>query len=85
MEKPSKLAKKQPIVASSAEAKFRAMAHHICKGVRLKRVLKELKIPIARSMKMLCDDRAAINIAKNLVYHDKQSMWAEKVTSSWKN
>ena len=37
--------KKQSIVArSSAEAEFRAMAHGICEGIWLQRILKELGI-----------------------------------------
>ena len=64
--------KKQSVVArSSAEAEFRAMAHGMCEGIWLKRVLEELKIPIEGSMKMLCDNQAAINIAKNPVHHDR--------------
>ena len=73
MGKPSYLENnKQSVVArSSAEAEFRAMAHGMCEGIWLKRVLEELKIPIEKSMKMLCDNQAAINIAKNHVHHDR--------------
>lgn len=47
------------------------MAHGICEGIWLKRVLGELKIPVEGFMKLLCDNQVAINIAKNLVHHDK--------------
>ena len=64
--------KKQSVVArSSAEAEFRAMAHGICEGIWLKRMLEELRIPTNYTMRMLCDNKAAISIAKNPVHHDR--------------
>ncbi|KAB1212816.1 Copia protein [Morella rubra] len=64
--------KKQSVVSrSSAEAEFRAMAHGICEGIWLRRVLKELKISDEEPMKMFCDNQSAINIAKNPVHHDR--------------
>ena len=64
--------KKQSVVArSSAEAEFRAMAQGIYEGMWLRRLLLELKIPFEKSMRMLCDNQAAINIAKNPVHHDR--------------
>ncbi|RVW88793.1 Retrovirus-related Pol polyprotein from transposon RE2 [Vitis vinifera] len=59
--------KKQSIRAqSSAEAKFRVMAHGIYEGMWLKRLLNWVKIPVEDSMKMFYDNQAAIRIAKNL-------------------
>ena len=64
--------KKQSVVArSSAEAKFRALSHGICEGIWLQRMLKEPKISTSYSMKILCDNKAAISIAKNPVHHDR--------------
>ena len=64
--------KKQSVVSrSSAEAEFRAMAHGICEGIWLRRVLKELKISDEEPMKMFCDNQSAISIAKNPVHHDR--------------
>ncbi|RVX00154.1 Retrovirus-related Pol polyprotein from transposon RE1 [Vitis vinifera] len=64
--------KKQSVVSrSSAEAEFRAMAHDICEGIWLRRVLKELKISDEEPMKMFCDNQSAISIAKNPVHHDR--------------
>ncbi|KAK3041993.1 hypothetical protein RJ639_002301 [Escallonia herrerae] len=64
--------KKQSVVArSSAEAEFRAMAHGICEGMWLKRLLEELQFSPSASMKMMCDNKAAISIAKNPVHHDR--------------
>lgn len=63
---------KQSVVSrSSAEAEFRAMALSICEGMWLKRLLEDLKVQIETSMKMYCDNQAAINIAKNPVHHDR--------------
>ncbi|KAL5850211.1 hypothetical protein ACOSQ4_008224 [Xanthoceras sorbifolium] len=64
--------KKQSVVSrSSAEAEFRAMAHGICEGVWLKRVLTELKMPIEGAMRLFCDNQSTIRIAKNPVHHDR--------------
>ncbi|KAK2977630.1 hypothetical protein RJ640_020537 [Escallonia rubra] len=64
--------KKQSVVArSSAEAAFRAMAHGICEGMWLKKLLEELLFPPSASMKLMCDNKAVISIAKNPVHHDR--------------
>ncbi|KAK2967234.1 hypothetical protein RJ640_002061 [Escallonia rubra] len=64
--------KKQPVVArSSAEAEFRALAHGICEGIWLRRLLSELKIIKSWPMKLYCDNKAAVNIAHNPVHHDR--------------
>ncbi|KAL5779663.1 hypothetical protein ACOSQ2_010400 [Xanthoceras sorbifolium] len=63
--------KKQSVVArSSAEAEFRAMAHGVCEGIWLRRLLKELWM-ITEPITIFCDNQAAIRIAKNLVHHDR--------------
>ena len=56
---------------SSAEAEFRAMAHGICEGMWLQRILKELGIISNSTMTVLCDNKATISIAKNPVQHDR--------------
>ncbi|KAH9698654.1 retrovirus-related pol polyprotein from transposon RE1 [Citrus sinensis] len=64
--------KKQSVVArSSAEAKYRAMAHGVCEMLWLKQVLDELRRPIEVPMRLYCDNKAAISIAHNPVHHDK--------------
>ena len=47
------------------------MAHGICEGILVKRVLAELKIPFEGSIQLLCHSQSAINIAKNSVHHDQ--------------
>ncbi|XP_075521117.1 secreted RxLR effector protein 161-like [Primulina tabacum] len=64
--------KKQSVVArSSAEAEFRALAHGICEGMWLRRLLIELKMEENHPVEMLCDNQAAISISKNPVHHDR--------------
>lgn len=46
------------------------MTHRICEGLWLKRLLIELMILVKDAIKMLSDNQAAINIAKNSV-HDR--------------
>nr|KYP74866.1 Retrovirus-related Pol polyprotein from transposon TNT 1-94 [Cajanus cajan] len=60
--------KKQEVVArSSAEAEFRGMAIGICELLWIKNLLKD----IGYEMKLYCDNKSAIQIANNLVKHDR--------------
>ena len=64
--------KKQNVVArSSAEAEFRAMAQGICELLWIKILLTDLKIEPMDTMRLYCDNQAAINIAHNPVLHDR--------------
>jgi len=64
--------KKQQVVArSSAEAKFRALSHGMCEGIWLQRMLKELNLSLDSPIKILCDNKVAISIAKNPVQHGR--------------
>lgn len=64
--------KKQSVVSrSTTESELRALALGICEGIWLKRLLVELGLFTGGSIKMFCDNQAAINIAKNPVHHDK--------------
>ncbi|KAG8501038.1 hypothetical protein CXB51_003111 [Gossypium anomalum] len=56
---------------SSAEAEYRALSHGICEGVWIQRLMRELKVPFTRPMKMYCDNQAAVSIAHNPVHHDR--------------
>ena len=47
------------------------MAHGICEGIWLQRMLQELKVSSHLPMRVLCDNKAAISIAKNPVHHDR--------------
>ena len=64
--------KKQHVVArSSAETKFRDMALAIYELMWLKGLLRELQVNLENPMRLYCDNKAAINIAHNLVQHDR--------------
>ena len=47
------------------------MCHGICKGIWLRRMLRELAALTIGPMILLCDNKAAIEIAKNPVHHDR--------------
>ena len=47
------------------------MCQGICEGMRLRRILNELGFTNTNTMSLLCDNKAAIEIAKNPVHHDR--------------
>ena len=59
------------VARSSAEAEFRALAHGMCEGIWLGRLLEELKISSHSPMRIYCDNKAAVSIAHNPVHHDR--------------
>lgn len=62
--------KKQLVVArSTAETEFRALALGIRVGIWLHRLLEELKIGTSESIRIMCDNKSAIAIAKNPIIH----------------
>jgi hypothetical protein len=64
--------KKQAVVArSTAEAEYRAMTLSICEMMWLKRLLGELKVLRNGTMRLHCDNVAAINIANNPVLFER--------------
>ena len=64
--------KKQSVVAqSNAEAEFRALANQICEGLRLRRLLEDLKIRLPQPIRVFCDNNAAVAIAHNPVQHNR--------------
>ena len=56
---------------SSAESKLRSLAHGVCEGIWLKKLLEDLKVKIDGPVKMLCDNKSAISIARDPVQHDR--------------
>ncbi|KAL4025768.1 hypothetical protein IC575_014173 [Cucumis melo] len=64
--------KKQSVVArSSAEAEYRAMSLGICEEIWLQKVLSDLHQECETTLKLSCDNKAAISIANNPVQHDR--------------
>ena len=67
--------KKQNVVASSAEAEFRAIAHGICETLWIKRLLEELKVINSLPMRLYCDNKAIIAFAYNPFFMIEQPTW----------
>lgn len=64
--------KKQTVVSrSSAEAEYRALASVTCEVIWLANLLQDLNIKTAKPVTMHCDNKAAIQIASNPVFHDR--------------
>ena len=63
--------KQNVVVRSSAESEFRAIAQELCELLWLKIILDDLKIKWDDPMKLYCDNKLAINIAHNLIQHDR--------------
>ena len=63
--------KQSVIVRSGAKAKFKAVAQGMCEGLWLQKLLEELHITVELSIKLYCDNKAAIIISHNPVQHDK--------------
>ncbi|KAL4383796.1 hypothetical protein GQ457_15G022840 [Hibiscus cannabinus] len=68
----STISKKQStIVRSSAESEYRSMAMTTSELVWLKGLLEELRVKNVGPVKLYCDNKAALHIAANLVYHER--------------
>ena len=64
--------KKQPTVAlSSAEAEYRAMAKTTKEIIWLENILKDMFSAVPRPIDMFCDNKSAMHIATNPVFHER--------------
>lgn len=59
------------VARSSAETKFRVLAHRICEDIWIKRILEESKIFVMTPIWIYCDNKVVISIAHNPVLHDR--------------
>jgi len=50
------------------------MAHAICEGIWIRRMLEELKVPTNYTMSLLCDNKDVISTAKFLCIIIEQNM-----------
>ncbi|CAI0405620.1 unnamed protein product [Linum tenue] len=65
-------AKKQTTVSrSSSEAEYRALAHLVCEIQWLKGLLAELSVQVQLPIAVFCDNKSAIHIAENPVFHER--------------
>ncbi|KAK2969512.1 hypothetical protein RJ640_012331 [Escallonia rubra] len=65
-------AKKQTVVSrSSAKVEYRAMATTTSEIIWLKQLLQDLEVSCTTIVSLFCDNRAAIHIAANHVFHER--------------
>ncbi|KAL0853708.1 hypothetical protein Bca101_058860 [Brassica carinata] len=66
------MSKKQPIVTlSTSEAEYVAATSCVCHAIWLRNLLKELNLPQEKPTKIFVDNKSAIALAKNPVFHDR--------------
>jgi hypothetical protein len=64
--------KKQTVVSrSSSEAEYRALAQATCEGQWLSYLLQDLNIPHPSPIILYCDNKSALHIAANPVFHER--------------
>lgn len=64
--------KKQATVSrSSAEAEYRALATVVCEVIWVLKIFKDLNITTLTPVKVLCDNKSALQIAANPVFHER--------------
>lgn len=64
--------KKQSVVSrSSTEAEYRSLAQATCEMIWLQQLLRDLHITVTSTAKLFCDNKSAIHIASNPVFHER--------------
>jgi hypothetical protein len=64
--------KKQPIVTlSTCEAEYVAATSSVCHAIWLRKLLKELHMPQKDATEIFVDNKSAITLTKNPVFHDR--------------
>jgi len=64
--------KKQTVVSrSSAEAELRAIAHGVCEGLWIIRILKELGLALKTPIRLRSDSMSAIAMVRNPIHHER--------------
>ncbi|KAL5545314.1 hypothetical protein UlMin_009098 [Ulmus minor] len=68
----TRMSKKQPIVTlSSCEAEYVAATSCVCHAIWLRNLLKELSMTQEEPTKICVDNKSAIALAKNPVFHNR--------------
>lgn len=55
---------------SSVEAKYRAIASTVCELLWIFHILQDLRVPIQLQIPLYCDNKAALHIATNPIFHE---------------
>ncbi|GAU42474.1 hypothetical protein TSUD_100860 [Trifolium subterraneum] len=63
--------KKNVVSRSSSEAEYRALAQTTCEGQWLKFLLQDFNIPHTTPIVIYCDNKSALHIAANPVFHER--------------
>ena len=63
--------KQQTVSRSSAEAEYRSMAAACCEVTWITSLLRDLHVHQRSPIKLFCDNKAAIHIASNPVFHER--------------
>ena len=66
-----KTKKQKTVSRSSAEAEYRSMALAFCELIWTKAVLESLGVAQSSPMSLFCDNKAALHIAANPVFHER--------------
>lgn len=63
--------KQKTISRSSAEVEYRSLAYLTSEIVWIKQLLNELKIVVDKPTPIFCDNKSAIHVAQNPIYHER--------------
>ncbi|KAL0446187.1 UNVERIFIED_CONTAM: Retrovirus-related Pol polyprotein from transposon RE1 [Sesamum latifolium] len=68
---PSSTKKQATVSRSSAEAEYRSMGIAVCELLWISYLLTEFQVPISLPIPFWCDNKAAIHITENPVFHER--------------
>jgi len=64
--------KKQSVASrSSTKSEYRSMAQATCEIIWLQQLLKDLHVSVTSTTKLFCDNKSALHISMNLVFHER--------------
>lgn len=63
--------KQQTVSRNSTEAEYRSMALTTCEMLWLQQLLNDMKITLTAPAKLFCDNKSAMHIATNPVFHER--------------
>ena len=63
--------KRGTVSRSSSEAEYRSLAHLVCELQWIAELMKELGIQVPMPVQVHCDNKSAIHIAENPIFHER--------------